>query len=356
MKKVSVIVPIYNTEKYIESCIDSILNQTYPNIEIILVEDKSTDSTFSYLEKYQNNSNVVLLVNDKNRGVGYSRNKGIEYSSGEYLMFIDSDDVIEQKMIEQLVYALESGKTDMSMCGYDTFFHTTIPIKKDLSSFEVIDVESDDKLLNQCGGACWAKLFKRSLVENLRFPEGIVYEDAAFTFPAMIKSRFISFLDSPLYHYRFNLNGITKKNKKGPNRNILDLYPASLLLDRNYKLVRRNDSLDNKMRELGYSILFLGALDSSFWFQMKGRKELANSFLALANKRYGYTSHHDTSYLQEKIRTNPFLSIRIKYLDTFVFQKKLQLEKEENELMSEIRRYLEAYLSQKRNKCKVKKK
>ncbi len=357
MKKVSVIVPIYNTEKYVEDCISSILNQTYLNIEIILVEDCSKDSTVSVLKKYLSFSNVLFLKNDTNRGVGYSRNRGIENSSGEYLMFVDSDDVLDPTAIEQLVFALEKADVDMSMCSYDKFFRKKLwDTPESRNPFEVVDIQKDEKLLNKCGGACWAKLFKRELFEDLRFPEGIVYEDAPVTFPAMIKARFISFVDSKLYHYRFNLNGITKKNKRGPNRNILDLYQSALLLDKNYRLVRRNDILDNKMKELGYNILFVGALNSGFWFQMPSRKEVANYFYILANQRYGYHSYQDSSYLREAIHTIPHFAIRMKYLDFCVFQKKYQIYRDESEIVDKIRCCLEEYLSSSKKKCKVKRK
>ncbi len=357
MKKVSVIVPAYNTEKYIKECIDSVLNQSYPNIEIILIEDSSTDSTLSILKRCQNNPNIVLLENESNRGVGYSRNKGIDYANGDYLMFVDSDDILESQIVEQLVFSLEQGNANMDMCSYDTFLgRPNNYSENNSSSFEVIDVEKNRSLLDKCGGACWAKLFKRSLFDNLRFPEGIVYEDAPVTFPVMIKARFISYLDYPFYHYRFNLNGITKRSKKGPNKNILDLYFSSLLLDRNYSLVRRNNLLDDKMKELGYNILFLGALDSGFWFQMKKRKEIANSFYALANQRYGYESYQDSDYLKKRAQEVPHFRIRLQYLSIFVLKKHYCLEKSETELVSEIRKYLEGYLSKKKNKCKVKKK
>lgn len=356
MKKVSVIVPVYNTSKYVEECVDSILNQSYSNLEVLLIEDHSSDSSLECLKKYQKDLRVVLLQNDANYGVGYSRNRGIEHATGDYLTFVDSDDVLESMAIETLVSSLEKGNTTMSMCDYDTFYGRTPFIANHSIQSEVICLEENPNLLDKCGGACWAKLFQKSLFADFRFPEGIVYEDAPITYPVMIKAGKISFVPSSLYHYRFNLNGITKKSKKGPSRDILDIYPSALLLDKNYQLVRRNDSLDRKMKELGYNILFLGALNSGFWLQMRKRKLLANAFYSLANKRYGFTSYQDSTYLQKRVAEVPQFAIRMKYLSTFVFQKKYRLEKEESELFADIERYLEEYLSQKGNKCKVKRK
>lgn len=357
MEKVSVIVPVYNAEKYLEECVESILNQTYTNIEVILIEDYSLDSSFSILAKYQTDPRVILLHNNKNYGVGYSRNRGIDVASGEYLTFVDSDDVLEIEALEKLVFSLEKSNTDMSMCDYHTFYGKIPSMEKRNSfPFEVIDIEENPILLDKCGGACWAKLFRKSLFDSFRFPEGIIYEDAPVTFPLMIKARKIAFVNEALYHYRFNLNGITKSDKKRPNLSILDIYSAALLLDHNYQLVRRNDFLDIKMRELGYNILFLGALNSGFWFQMKKRKALANAFYALANGHYGYTSYHDSAYLERRIKEVPLFAIRMKYLSTFVFKRKFQLEKGEEEQLEEIKKYIEEYLFRKKNKCKVKKK
>lgn len=357
MRKVSVIVPVYNTEKFLKECLDSILNQTYSNIEVILVEDGSLDSSLSILKAYQKDSHVILLENRSNKGVGYSRNRGIEHATGDYILFVDSDDLLSPVAIEYLVSALEKSNTEMSMCQYQTFFHSRLLNSKNHNgSFEVMDIEKDSYLLEVCGGACWAKLWKRTLLQDIRFPEGIIYEDAPFTFPLMVKASKISFIREPLYYYRFNINGITKKNKREPNRTLLDIYPSAKMLDENYQLVRRNSALDSKMKEMGYSILFLGALNSGFWFQMKERKFLSKAFYELANRHYGYSSYQDSSYLCRRIAEVPHFSIRIRYLNTFVFSQKYQLVKEENKLLESIQNCLEDYLSGNRKKCKVKRK
>lgn len=356
MEKVSIIVPVYNVEKYLTECIESILCQTYPNIEIIMVEDKSLDKSLEVAKRYEHYSNVVLLENGENKGVGYSRNRGIRHATGNYIMFVDSDDILTPVAVEYLVKALEGGKTSIAMCQYSTFL--SFPkrkVKKLIGNFEIVDLEKEDSLLGHCQGYCWNKLYKKELFEQLRFPEGICYEDVAFNYPIMIAARYISYIPEPLYQYRFNFSGITKTNKRVPNRGLLDLYAASLVLDQNYRLVRRNGLLDEKMRQIGHNTIFIASLDSSFWLSMKNKNQLSNLFLQLANLRYGYVSYHDNPVIETRAKKVPHYRIRIKYFDRFIHNKKYELVgSNELEIVQKINDCFDEEASSRSSRCKQK--
>ena len=118
MCKVSVVVPVYNSEKFLEYCIQSILNQTYTNIELILVNDGSTDNSLNICAKYKLEDDRVVVINQKNMGVSVARNNGIIHATGEYLQFVDSDDFVDINMTEKLIYAAKENKASMVICGY----------------------------------------------------------------------------------------------------------------------------------------------------------------------------------------------------------------------------------------------
>ena len=122
MPKVSIIVPIYNSEKYMEKCIDSILNQTLNDIEIILVNDGSTDSSLEIAERYKQRDKRVIIINQINSGPSIARNNGIKIATGKYIGFVDSDDYIEKTMYEKLFEVADNNKVNVAMCNYNEIF------------------------------------------------------------------------------------------------------------------------------------------------------------------------------------------------------------------------------------------
>ena len=128
-KKISIVIPAYNTEKYIKKCLDSIINQTYKNKEIIIIDDASTDNTLLEIEKYHDNACVKIIKNKENKGQAYSRNKAIKIASGDYIGFIDSDDFIEPDMLEKLYSKAKENNLDIAMCKIATYDNQTGEIK-----------------------------------------------------------------------------------------------------------------------------------------------------------------------------------------------------------------------------------
>jgi len=198
-QKVSIIVPFYNSEKTLARCIDSIIKQTYQNIEIILINDGSNDSSNVIASIYKKNySEIIKYYIIENKGVSYGRNFGIEISKGEFISFIDSDDFVEDNFVENLVGKMDS-KTDLVCCGFNRYRGNDnhICIKKNLE-------ENDPKNLDATTTYVWDKLFKRSIItkNNITFPEDVSFgEDYYFLTVYKLYCKNMTSVDQCLYNY-----------------------------------------------------------------------------------------------------------------------------------------------------------
>lgn len=208
MPKISVIVPIYNTGKYLSKCLYTLINQTFKDIEIIIINDCSTDNSKKILESYKKYKNIKIFHNDINKGIGYTRNIGLDNAKGEYISFIDSDDFVDLTMYEKMYKKALKDNLDMVVCR----FHKLL--EKDDGSFEELDpkygipyfentsLKYNPNLLLQINLAPWNKLYKKSLFTNdVRFPEDLKYEDAIVVVKAMARSKKIGMLEDKLNYY-----------------------------------------------------------------------------------------------------------------------------------------------------------
>lgn len=216
--KVSVIVAVYNAEKYLKQCMDSIVGQTLKDIEIICVNDGSTDNSYEILKEYQQIDSRVKIINKENGGAGAARNDGLKYATGEYLSFLDSDDFFEPDMLESAYNAACAYNSDIVLfeCDFfdnqkETFEKKTWTIRKkqlpENNPFSPKDV--GDNIFSFTVGWAWDKLFKRSLIveNNILFYEKNILEDAHFTCQACALAKSIYYLDKILVHYRSNVQG-----------------------------------------------------------------------------------------------------------------------------------------------------
>ena len=204
---ISVIVPIYNVEAYLVECIESILNQTYYRIEVILIDDGSTDSSGKICDYIAKKDRRVKVIHKENGGLSSARNAGIKTAIGEYITFIDSDDVVSTNMIKLLVENISD--CDMSMCR-NIKFKTQIPKIKQETKVKIIRRKKYFKLLLQNPDyvVVWGKLYKRELFKDLRFLEGIVHEDEEFMPRLIAKIKKVSVILQALYFYRIRPNSI----------------------------------------------------------------------------------------------------------------------------------------------------
>ena len=210
MDKISIVVAVYNAEKTLKKCVDSLLNQTYNNIEIILVNDCSKDNSLDICNEYSKaNDNVKVISNDRNSGVSATRNNGINNSTGEYICFVDSDDYVESNYIEVLYYYYQKYNT-VPICGFvyhDEYNHAK-PVTYSWSGNEgLVSLGEAFKLKSELYlTALWNKLFDRRLIvdKNIKFDINIsVGEDLRFSIEYFDKNNIseVYVLKSPLYHY-----------------------------------------------------------------------------------------------------------------------------------------------------------
>ena len=212
--KISVIVPVYKVEEYLEQCVDSLINQTMQEIEIILVDDGSPDRCGAicdcYAQKYPN----ITVIHQKNGGLSFARNQGLRIAKGEYISFVDSDDYVKENMLETLYNACMNSHTKMSACNFFYVINDTVQYKRETN--DVLKFSSAGflkKILsteNRIGVVVWNKLFHRSLLKEDPFPEGKLYEDLGSTYKMILAAEEVAFVDTGLYLYRkFRKGAIT---------------------------------------------------------------------------------------------------------------------------------------------------
>ena len=214
---VSVIVPIYNVYNYLKECLDSIRKQKYTNLEVILVNDGSLDSSGDICKKIIKEDNRFLYFEKENGGLSSARNFGIERCTGEYMIFIDSDDYISEKMIASMLSCLIKYDADVCCCNYDFVNEKSEYIKKhriNIKQSSVYEKESAiKKLLSEDYYKCyaWNKLYKKKLFNEISYPKGKLYEDIVTAFKVFTNSNRIVFSKEILYHYRVRQTSITKE-------------------------------------------------------------------------------------------------------------------------------------------------
>lgn len=178
---ISVIVPIYNTEKYLKRCLNSIINQTYNDLEIILVDDGSTDNSLAICKEYQEKDNRIKVFNQVNQGQGVARNLGLDMCNGEYISFIDSDDYIKNDMYEKMLSKMKEYKADIAICGYARDHGILIKdteVPKLNTTYNNLDLIKAYISTPYIAASVWNKLYKKELWQNYRFPEIRAREDA----------------------------------------------------------------------------------------------------------------------------------------------------------------------------------
>lgn len=220
---ISVIVPVYNAEQYLAECLDSILGQTYQNLEVILINDGSTDNSLKIIEKYAENDVRIKAFSIENSGPAKCRNFGLEHFSGDYLMFIDSDDYICKDLIENL-FSYVKTDSEIAMCKFSKDVHKVGAGDKSLITQTEMFVDSVKQMYSpsfaSSGPVC--KLYGRKIFDKLRFPTIAMYEDAAISLQALSFASKVSFIDYFGYYYRFNPESITNTKISEKNFAIFD--------------------------------------------------------------------------------------------------------------------------------------
>lgn len=210
---ISVIIPVYKVEEYLNRCVDSVINQTYKNIEIILVDDGSPDNCPKICDDYAKKDKRIRVIHKKNGGLSDARNAGIDIAKGEYFSFVDSDDYVEKNYISFLFNLAKKYNSELTMGKqYVRYSDKTI----DTGSGNIYELNSHDTLEKMLYGedfdvSAWAKLYKKELFKDVRFPVGRLFEDAATTYKLIDKSKKIVLSSKPIYNYIIRDNSITNE-------------------------------------------------------------------------------------------------------------------------------------------------
>lgn len=257
---ISIIVPVYNVEKFLTRCFESIRTQTYENVEILLIDDGSTDKSGVICDSLAQNDPRVSVIHQNNMGLSEARNTGLNIAKGEFISFIDSDDFIDPTMLETLLELLLQTDTGISMCSIQRVNEAGLVLEKNPTPF-LDEVLTSEEMLHQILFAdqgwtfipAWNKLYRRSLFDNLRYPKGKLYEDGFVIHDLTAKAQSISTTSRKLYFYTTRSQSIMKSSNL---INRLDGLESRYLQYHFYKDHGLNDCLD-RIKELAAKELYL---------------------------------------------------------------------------------------------------
>lgn len=216
-KLISVIIPVYGVEKYIHQCLDSIITQSYKNLEIIVINDGTRDRSAEIAKEYAQKDSRIRIYDYENGGLSVARNRGLDLAKGDYISFVDSDDWLHPDFYMKLAGALETNDADIAKCSIietDTVTERVIGFQKSIAK------KADFDLYFSKGGMLWIvvwnALYKREIVTGIHYPVGVNFEDNYASGMYLFKAKTVVELKDALYYYRYNTSGISKGIKKRP--------------------------------------------------------------------------------------------------------------------------------------------
>ena len=237
MPKVSVIVPVYNIEKYVSRCVESLLAQSFGDFELLLVNDGSTDSSLEILKEFEQKDPRIIVLTKENGGLSDARNYGMKHAKGDYLQFIDGDDFVEPTLLEKCITKLDETKADMVIFDYNQYYvetNTKERISNHFDENKIYTLKETPTLLTNMMNAAWNKMYRRSLfIDNqIEYPVGYYYEDLGTTYRLISRARGIVFIKEPLVNYLQDRPGnITQQF----NKRIYHIFDMIELLIDDYK-------------------------------------------------------------------------------------------------------------------------
>jgi len=277
---VSVIVPIYKVEKYIHRCIDSILNQTYTSLEIILVDDGSPDNCGKIIDKYKVKDNRIKVIHKKNGGLSDARNAGMKIASGEFIVFVDSDDWLEKNMIELMIQSNRYYRADIVQSAFFYAYENKRLIDNRYSSRKDESVLLNKKSLmfelvinEKVKNFAWGKLYKTELIKDIPFKEGVLFEDVFWAHQVMHRVNKFVIIHKPLYNY-YQRNDSIVANYSSRNLDILKgLKERHLFLQQHYpELLNESYKMILKTSLIHYNLLLMSRKKESSYVHMKDIK------------------------------------------------------------------------------------
>ena len=292
MPKISIIIPVYNVEKYLRECLDSCINQTLKDIEIICVDDASPDNSIQILEEYQQkDSRIKILRHETNKNLGAARNSGLQSATGEYVWFVDSDDYIDIKACQILYDAIKGFNVDMLCFSalqfvdtaehrrfiYNKYYHQGILINKIYHP----KANWQEIVFSSLNVTAWAYITKRTILLNFRFREGVWHEDNDFTPILLASVNTFCYIPYTAYFYRINPNSIMQKPMSQKRAEYLIDFLESLDKFVTNNKIKKNHFLYNRLVAEIYSV------SNTIKFQLTINPINLNTLTAL-QKKYHY--------------------------------------------------------------------
>lgn len=200
---VSIIIPVYNVEQYLDQCLQSVIKQTYKNLEILVIDDDSPDNSGAIADRYSEIDSRVKIIHIQNRGAAGARNIGLDNCTGDYILFVDSDDWLEPVFVETMLKSLLTNRCEFVQCQYyNEYTDKTIIHTVNRSGIYSSSEFAEDMLTNWEDILLWNKMFSASVLDGIRLEEGHCIDDEFFTYKVVIRSERIVIIDDCLYHYR----------------------------------------------------------------------------------------------------------------------------------------------------------
>lgn len=292
MTKVSVIIPVYNAERYLEKCISSIANQTMKDIEILVINDGSTDNSLNILDELSQKYKGKLKIFDKeNGGAGSARNLGIENATGEFIKFVDADDYLKADILEKMYNIAKEHNVKLVRGNYQTIIGPINTEDKcswsDVQGSKIIDVrKTKDYIITETPGI-GNKLISRDLIGDLRFPEKTKWEDLAIIPVIVASSEKLFHMDEPVYNYRVNMN-TTIKDFINKIPNILDIIKCLENVEKQMELRGLSEEYKNQIESLYILHTLFRVENAMLWvnFPHKKKEIVVSSLLGILDAKY----------------------------------------------------------------------
>lgn len=282
---ISVIVPVYNVEEYLNKCVDSIINQTYKNIEILLIDDGSTDTSGAICDDYSQRYDNVKTYHKKNGGLSSARNFGIERASGEYLGFVDSDDYIHKEMYERLYSLIKENDADLSECLLTNVYNGKNLINNEKERVLVVNSETAIDLALKAEIAnvvAVDKLYRRSLFDNVRYPVGKTIEDGFVIVDILSQCDRIVITTEQMYYYVHRKGSITTDAFSTKSLDAIEAY------EKNYNIIKNKYPaiLDSAILRLCWAHFYV--LDKIIYDNSEEHKETKKNVIRFLRKNCGF--------------------------------------------------------------------
>ncbi|MEG0289980.1 MAG: glycosyltransferase [Erysipelotrichaceae bacterium] len=321
MSKISMIVPVYNTSKYLKKCLDSIVRQTFQDFEAIIINDGSTDDSEAIILPYTKEyPSLIKYYYKTNGGIGSVRNFGLEKATSEYLCFVDSDDCIDKDYLKNMIESMERNKSDLCICGVNYVNEKTGMISSERNHYtkNPTDPKKDKQvILNRA--ALWDKLYRRSLFEGVKFVEGKWYEDLRVVPILIAKANSVTFVDEPLYFYLVR-NGSIMNNEQ-VEKNIENLEAFNELID-SFKKANLYEAFKD---EIGFLVLdhVLISTVTRIVVNSKNSKQLISKVYDFINSTPNLYGNKYMHLLSKNRRIIYFLNKhRLFFITKFIFKLK----------------------------------